>query len=236
MSYNPLAQVKDYQSMLNRIFLFSVIWASVVVWLLRSNWTWLNQLLSNLDLDVEIGPVKKVRLLGYLLPGAVIALAARAIRLHDRVSDVLKVRLRFDVEQILRPLAEGSGFPTGQLDLEQLRSSRSQLMRPAFYRYASSTKPVIDTHLIYEALDWWSWYWVLVEGVALFLPAGIALLFLNAYVDGLIVLGSCLVVVVIVLPCFRSQCARYAKAEVDEILSDPTRKAEIRQLFEALHS
>lgn len=103
-----------------------------------------------------------------------------------------------------------------------------------FYRYASSTDPKIDKHLIYEALDWWSWYWVIVESVAVFIPNGIALLFADPSWHGWVLLGLCLLVTVIGLPFFRSHCARYARDEVHEILADSNRKNEVLQEFRAL--
>jgi len=104
---------------------------------------------------------------------------ARSIRLHDRISDVFRIRLRFDVDYLLLPLARDSGANVGALSMAKLRKERGRLMAKTFYKYASSTDPVIDKHLIYQALDWWSWYWVLVEAVAVFLPTGVSLLFLG---------------------------------------------------------
>jgi hypothetical protein len=236
MSLNPLAQVKDYPSMLNRIFLFTTLSASVATWLLRKHFVWLDDLLKFMDINVDLPLVKEVKLFGYLLPGVAVGFIARTVRLHDRLSDILKIRRRFDVEEIILPLAKGSGFPVGTLSMDQLRESRSRLMPRIFYRYASSTDPKIDRHLIYEALDWWSWYWVVVESVAVFIPTGIALLFSEPTWHGWILIGACLVVSIVALPFFRSHCARYARAEVQEILADNTRKSEVNQEFRALQS
>lgn len=220
--------------MLNRIFLFTLLSASIATWLLRTHFESLDDLLTFLDINVDLQFVKEVNLLGYLLPGAIVAFAARTIRLHDRISDTLGIRQRFDVHEIILPLAEQSGFPIGELSMDRLRAERRRLMGRIFYRYASSTDPKINKHLIYQALDWWSWYWVIVESVAVFIPAGIALLFSDPMWHGWAILGSCILAIVAALPFFRSHCVRYALDEVHEILSDDARKTEVQEAFRAL--
>ena len=222
--------------MLNRIFLFTTLSGSVATWLLRTHYQTLNDSLKFLDINVDLEFVKEVKLLGYLLPGAAVALVARVIRLHDRVSDLLRIRQRFDIREIILPLASTSGFPVCTLSRNQLRASRRRLMRRVFYRYASSTDPKIDKHLVYEALDWWSWYWALVESLVVFVLTGIVLLFRDPRWHGWIVLTVCLIIPLTILPFLRSHCARYARDEVQEILADADRKNEVIQEFRALSS
>lgn len=121
--------------------------------------------------------------------------------------------------------------------MNQLREHRRKLMSQVFYQYASSTDPKIDKHAIYQALDWWSWYWVLVEMVAVLLPTGaFLLLFGSSSWPGLLLLGTCAAIIWILLPYFRSHCSKHAVNEVDLILADPTRKQQIEQTFHALPS
>jgi hypothetical protein len=158
MSINPLAQVKNYSSMLNRIFLCTAISASVATAILRAHWKWLDELLKPLDIPIELIGLKDQKWFGYIVPGVAFAFIARTIRLHDRLSDLLWIRAIFDVHHILLPLAQESGFPVGKLKMKTLYAQRNALMGDAFYKFVSSTNPKIDKHLIYEALDWWSWY------------------------------------------------------------------------------
>jgi hypothetical protein len=236
MSFNPLAQVKDYPSMLNRIFLFTSLAGSIATWIVRRHFECADNVLKALDINVDLPYLKEVKLLGYVLPGVALGFLARTIRLHDRISDVLRIRERFDVDEILLPLARGSEFPVGTLSMDQLRNSRRALMGRVFYRYASSTDAKIDKHLIYEALDWWSWYWVIVEALAVFIPTGIVLWLAEPKWHAWIVLAVCIVAGLVCLPFFRSHCARYAGAEVREILDDATRKAEVNSGFRAVSS
>ena len=239
MSLNPLAQVKDYHSMLNRIAWLTTVSATVAVWRLRLNWQWFNGLfaaLDSLDFELSVADAKvAIKILGYLIPGVVIALCARAVRLHDRLSDLLRIRESFDVEEIIVPMARGAGFPVGTLSVEGLKEARSKLMGPIFYRYASSTDPKIDKHLIYEALDWWSWYWALVESIAILGTTALILAILGGYSETAMLAIGC-VVMLVVLPFFRRHCARYAAREVDEILADDARKGAVLKEFRALSS
>lgn len=236
MSLNPLTQVTDYPSMLNRIFLFTAISSSVATWMLRNHFPWFNDQLKFLDINVDLPFVKEITVLGYLLPGIAVAFFARAIRLHDRISDFMRIRERFEVNEILRPLAEQCGVPIGNLSLDLVRAARRRLMGRVFYKYTSSTTPKIDRHLINEALDWWSWYWSIIESLAVFVAAGVTLLFAHPMWHGWAVLSGCLVVAVIALPFFRAHCARYAADEVYAILAEETRKGQVLKAFSALSS
>lgn len=234
MSLNPLAKVTDYNSMLFRIFVFTLLWSVIATWLLRRAFPSLDSFLSQLDLEVELEFVKVPKMLGYVVPALCVALLARIIRLHDRISDLFHIREQFDVDYILLPLAKGAGVAVGTLSIDKLAESRSRLMARTFYPFASSTDPKIDKHLIHEALDWWSWYWVLVEGLFIFLCTAIVLVFAAEWRAVFILAGSCLLVSVPLLITIRRHCIRYAQHEVDEILSVPARRQEVSNAFSAL--
>src|SRR6476620_8217824 len=55
MSFNPLAPVTDYQSMLNRIFWFVTGSALVAVWMSRLNNAALGAWLRQVDFNLELG-------------------------------------------------------------------------------------------------------------------------------------------------------------------------------------
>ncbi len=89
-----------------------------------------------------------------------VALASHIVQLHDRVSDVLGIRRRFDVNKILVPLAMLVGLKLTPDQIRIVRSKRDSLMREVFYRYASSgaENPLVDKHDIQHALAAWSWF------------------------------------------------------------------------------
>jgi hypothetical protein len=103
-----------------------------------------------------------------------VALLTRAMRLHDRISDVLGIRKRFDRTHILLPLARLVGQNLTSPQRHALVTIQEDLMRDLFYRYASSRAdtPLVDKHEIENALDSWSWFWVWVEAVVYCTMAG----------------------------------------------------------------
>lgn len=229
---NPLSKVTDYQSMLRRIFVFTTIAGCVAVWLLRRESSWINNTLSQLDIKVDLPFVKEVNWLGYVLPAIIFAIVAYSIRLHDLLSDALRVRYFFDTRYIIRPMALKVGVLEDQVP--RLYSRRSELMKDVFYRYASSTKPVIDTHNIHEALDNWAWVWVLLEAWFVFMVCGIALCCLGSIKVGLCVLAIATGVVVMLSPIYLHRCVKYAKAQVDDILSDAERRKAVSSKLNAI--
>jgi hypothetical protein len=232
MAINPLAPVTDYQSTLNRIFWFTSATALWSVWLLRSEIPVVETALSRLD---QTGANKLLPIdAGYLIPAVAVGLISRIFRVHSQLGHWLGIRERFDIDVILAELGrrvdiEVVGVPEGQW-----LSHRHELMRRTFYQFANSRSPQIDEHLIHQALDLWSWFWIVLEASLLFVLTGLALVSAGAYETGLITFGGAIAVATVGLPAIRLQCKRYAVAQVREILADPTREAAIRQAFSVL--
>ncbi|MEY2539509.1 MAG: hypothetical protein QOG67_3249 [Verrucomicrobiota bacterium] len=95
----------------------------------------------------------------------VVLVFSRTTRFHDRVSDLFKIRARFDRANILLPLAVMSGVQMTARQIGHLTIDRHPLMREAFYKYASSRQetPLVDKHDIESALEAWHMYWVALE-------------------------------------------------------------------------
>ena len=100
----------------------------------------------------------------------VVALLTRMFQFHDRISDVLGIRRRFDLKNILIPLAKRVGSDVTEEKELKMAERRDELMHAVFYKYASSRaeKPLVDKHDIEHALNAWSWFWVLVEAFCYF--------------------------------------------------------------------
>jgi hypothetical protein len=90
--------------------------------------------------------------------------------MHNKISDLFQIRKKFDVSYILIPLSKAVEIPIDENYKNVLKTNRKTLMADVFYKYASSTNPQIDKHLIWIALDKWSWYWAFVtKGLYIFL-------------------------------------------------------------------
>jgi hypothetical protein len=232
MSLNPLAPVTDYQTMLNRIFWFTTAAALVVVWLLRLHLPRLDVALQQIDFTMALGGDKLVAIPGgYLLPALGVGILMRVFRLHARVSDWLGVRECFDIEVIISELADRVGVDLALVPDEELRRERHAIMRNAFYQYVSGDRPQIDSQLVQQALDAWSWFWVGTEATIVFVVCGLGLVAGGVLESGLEVILGSLLFGAICLPVLREQCRRYAVAQVRAIVADRARAANVREVF-----
>ena len=237
MALSPLAPVSDYQSMLSRVFWFTSVAALGVVWLLRENVPAIELQLSQLDSVLHSGSGELLPIpAGTLLPALAIGLLARVFRLHGHLAHWLGVRERFDIDVIIDALAREADVDVDQVADEQWVARRHDIMRQAFYRFAGNNSLEIDPHLVHQALDSWSWFWIGLEAATVFVLAGFALIAGGSYAVGLATLGISLATAGIGLPLIRLQCKRFALAQVRAIVSDPERLELVRQAFAGLPS
>ena len=221
--------------MLNRICWFTSAAAMGAVWLLRTHVPTVEALLNQIDLAVQTNEGKLLPIPGgSLLPALAVGLVARVFRVHSHLGHWLGIRERFDIEVILTELGRRVGIDTATISEEQWLAHRYDLMRQSFYQFASSRSPQIDEHLIHQALDLWSWFWIGLEATAVFVLTGFVLIALQVYQVGLATFGGTLLLAAIGLPAIRFQCKRYAIAQVKAILADPSREAVVRHAFNSL--
>lgn len=235
MALNPLAPITDYQSTLNRIFWFTSAAALGAVWLLRAHLPAVDVALSRFDFEPQSGVGKILPIAGgYLIPAVAVGLVSRIFRIHSQVGHWLGIRERFDIDVILSEIGRRVDVDVDAVSEEQWLIHRHDLMRKAFYQFASSRSPQIDEHLIHQALDLWSWFWIVLEASVVFVVTGLALVAAQVHEVGLITFGGAILVAMVGLPAIRQQCKRYAIAQVRAILVDPAREAIVRQAFAAL--
>jgi hypothetical protein len=173
------------------------------------------------------------------LAGAAIALLAAgfsyAVQLHDRVSDLFKIRHRFDRANIFLPLAVLVGAKFSAMQLNAVDANRVTLMHRVFYKFASSRadKPLVDRHDIEHALDAWSWFWILLEGMVLLIASAVIAIFFETPF-----LGSGFAAVFIlywILSVLQySRLERYVRPQVETIAGNKDAAQEVRETFCAL--
>lgn len=235
MALNPLAPITDYQSTLNRIFWFTTAAALGAVWLLRHYLPAVEEALSRVDFELQTGAGKLLPMPGgYLIPAVAVGLMSRIFRIHSQIGHWLGIRERFEIDVILKELAMRVGVDVDLIPEEQWVEQRYDLMRNGFYHFANTRAPQIDEHLILQALDLWSWFWIVLEAAFVFVVTGLVLVALQVHEPGLMTFGGALVVGVIGLPAIRFQCKLYAIAQVRAILADPAREAMVREVFASL--
>jgi hypothetical protein len=232
MSFNPLAPVSDYQSMLNRIFWFTSGSALVAIWMVRMNNHALDGWLRQVDFNVEFGGNKTLPVPGgYLFPALAVGILTRIFRVHARISDWLGIRESFDIGVIIAEFATQLQIDLHAISYDALVDRRHAIMRKAFYAYVSGAQPQIDQKLVEQALDSWSWFWVGIEATFVFVLAGFGLVAAGAHTLGLQTMGGALIFAAVGLPAMRNQCRRYAIAQVRAILNEPIRAAAVRNAF-----
>jgi len=235
MALNPIAPVTDYQSMLNRIFWFTFAAALGAVYLLRSNVLSLDAALERIDFDLEAGSGNVLPIPGgYLFPALAVGLLARVFRIHGHIAHLLGIRERFEIDVILAALARESGVAVEDISDEEWIARRHDIMRQAFYRFASSKSPEIDAHLVHQALDSWSWFWIGLESTLVFVLTGLVLISMSVYSIGGLIIAGVLLLAFVGLPLIRYQCKRFAIAQVKAIVSDQGRAAIVREAFNCL--
>lgn len=237
MSLNPLTPVTDYQSMLNRIFWFTSAAALLAVWLLRENLPPVREVLSAIDFRLEL---EGERILpvpgGYLVPALAIGLVSRVFRIHSVVANWLGIRERFEVDVIIHELAYRTGVSLDDVPDEELVRRRYHIMRHGFYQFVSGRRPQIDELLVERALDTWSWFWIVLEAAVVLVLTGFVLIACGVEQTGITVVLASLALSAAGLPTIRSQCRRYAVAQVRAIVDDSERARLVREAFHGLET
>jgi hypothetical protein len=227
----PFNRPKNYSEMLDKIGLFTFFEAIVLTLIITNILDPIRQALYARDWHVKVMSIELPLLV--VLPSLAIALFARIIRLHDKLSDLFRIRQHFDVSRILLPLAKAVGYKASEEALKALKTDRKRAMRKTFYRYASFEEPAISKALVLSAIDIWTWYWVLLEFVFLLVITASLFLGFHALRPAFFTLAAFGVFLLLFLTAF-PVCARKASDQIEEIVSDPERARKIRLEFAAL--
>jgi hypothetical protein len=188
----PFFGPKNYSEMLWKIALAD-FWLSLACTFVARYDPWINGLFSRLEhlpgFKEFATAIKapEVNIGGFAI-ALLVLIFSRVTRFHDRISDIFKIRARFDRANILLPLAVMSGAQMTARQVTNLKRDRHPLMRETFYKYASSRSdhPLVDKHDIESALEAWHMYWVALEW--LFILSGFAILSAYARADWLLII------------------------------------------------
>lgn len=225
-------QPADYSDMLQRIFYMTVASGFFCTILLAKASPTFQELINSISTQADIGPIKNIKVLYVLIP-FIIGAISRILKLHDRISDVFKIRLRFDTRFILFPLAQDAKIELTEDLKKKIKQNRVAVMYKVFYEYAGFKSPVIDEQLVRTAADNWGWFWVFVESSIIFFVTAVLLVFLNKWYYVLFCI--CIILGEMIFMIFQwSACKRCARRQIDAILSDCNRKDKIAAHFQSL--
>jgi hypothetical protein len=234
-----LLSVKTYDEMLRKIAVYAFVVGAACATILRANVGSINEFAAIIDVQVPQGLIAALQLPTFALPtatllvGLLAALLSHMFKLHDKISDLLRMRQDFDVRWILLPMAALSGASITPEKLDKVIAQRDRLMKDVFYKYASSTKPLIDTHAITSALTNWSWYWCALEACVYLTATSLILIAFGAWQPAAWMLLTS-VALTIVMRLLRYDSGSTANAEIEEIMADETRRNEVAARFDAL--
>src|SRR6266487_2912905 len=128
MSLNPFATVGDYPAMLNKIAWWTFFTSLLATLLVRWRLPVIDAALEAVSFGVKVPVAGNMFSLGSLIPAFTMALVSRVSKLHDRLSDLLGIRKRFDRQEILLPMAAASGATLTPDQLQKIDAHRNNLM------------------------------------------------------------------------------------------------------------
>ncbi len=217
--------------MLNKIGIFTFLEALGLTFLIATLVPPVAAALNTIKFPVKIWSIDIPFL--YVVPSAVLALFARVVRLHDKLSDALRIRQTFDIYRVLSPLAGAVGYPVSPSFRRLLVEKRKKIMQKTFYAYASFEEPKISKALVLSAIDAWTWYWILLELLFLLLLSSGTLLFFGAYRPAAYSLAGTCILLIVFYTVF-DVCGKKADHQIDDIVSDDTKRKAIEQTFRNL--
>lgn len=160
----------------------------------------------------------------------IMGLLEHVFKIHDKVSDLFKIRKTYDKYVIINGLIKKT---SANASVKKCKGKLiSKLMSKTFYQFASSTDPKIDSHYVTMALNEWCWFWIMLDTGLLLLALGVIFLVLNwswahfwSVILGFLFFGFLLFLIML-------QTINYTNNEISEILSDEDRREIIKKEIE----
>lgn len=213
--------------MLNKLAIINTATSFLVILFLSTKIPEIKEL-QGFNIEAEVFGMKIQ--LGYLVASIIIAATTRIIKLHDKISDILRLRASYDWNYIIKPLAEECGT---NIKKRKALNERPHIMGNIFYRYTSRAvqPPIVEQDIIDLMMDQLSWSWALLETAFILLVSTLTLTLYgeDAYLPAIVTA----VLFTFSLITLRS-CKKYTKKEIDSIIADQSRKADIKGFINAL--
>jgi len=226
-------QPKDYSEMLTKIAIFTFFSCLGAAFLLNHYSPPVSQVLNTWSLEVDVWLLKQLPI-GWMIAVLLVTIVACVIKLHDLISDVFRIRERFDLDEFLMPLAKGVGIARSPKLRALLKANRDEQMIANVYKYAGFKDPDIDHQLVLSAFDNWCWYWVILESVTVGCLTSCLLLFTAPRAAG--VLAAAMLLMLFLAGLLHRHLRKLAGRQVRAILADDDRSTQIRENLHALQA
>lgn len=207
--------------------------------ILRKTINPVEELFSGFEALLQLGEIEyalaTINGSGFLI--ALIAMAlGHMLPFHRYLSILIGIQKYFDLFVILLPLGLLSGSKVSILTLKKLNVNRTTIMMQVFYKYCTDTAQdsPVSLHLIQSAVTAWSWFWVLLEGLAIWLIfLLISVFFFESHIASQWFLG---IIIFYLLPLrmIFQRCISCATAEINSIIGDEKAKEHVKKILNAL--
>ncbi len=215
---------KDYNEMIEKISKSVFFITLFLVFMFSSSNKDFSDFLKSISFGVEYDfNGIKISIALFYIP-FIIAILENIFKFHDKISDFFGIRKNFDRKIIVNEFLILLSLDKKVQDMDE--NTIKTIMSNAFYEYASSTLPKIDSHCIFLSLGSWCWFWIFMDTLVVSIVIGILFLIKNP---------TCLhvrtfIIVILVISIFMfniwNQSKKYAKYEVKAILYKYKEKVE----------
>lgn len=170
-----------------------------------------------------------------LIAALVTAFLFYHFQLHNKLEKPFRVRQRFDIDEIILPLASSVGVTLTDAQKARIETERHSVMRQVFYKYASSSgaDTLVDSHDIERALEAWSKFWACEEAVVV-LTVGLVVSLLYGQLVLIMIFLVPVTLCLIAMARMGPTLAGRGRAQIDQIAADPTARLEVSQYLNAL--
>lgn len=218
---------KNYSEMVEKIAKSTFVISLFLLYFLTCMNSEFNSFMTQISFNVEYEFIGIKLNLALLYLPLLIGIAEHIFKLHDKISTLFGIRNRYDkyviAAKILIICKIKRNIKT--LDLHEVKV----ILSKAFYKYASSSNPVIDQHYINLAINEWCWYWIVLDTTALFLIIGILFLVIKWSWFNLLVILAIFSFLLLTMRFIKLQAEVYTKEEIRVIFSDKEREDEIKK-------
>lgn len=218
---------KNYSEMVEKIAKSAFVISLFLLYFLTCVNNEFNLFMKQISFNVEYEFVGIKLNLALLYLPLLIGISEHIFKIHDKISTLIGIRNRYDKNVIAAIILKNCKIEKNANTLDQ--SEVKTVLSKAFYKYVSSTNPVIDQHYIYLTLNEWCWYWITLDTLALFTATGILFLLLKWSWLNLLVIVTICSLLLIIMKLIKVQAEEYTKEEIRVIFSDKKRVDEIKE-------
>lgn len=209
--------IKNYEEMVDKIANSVFVISTILLFLLSQANDGFFAILEKMSFGayVEIFNLK-LHLAVFYIP-FIMGVLEHAFKIHDKFSSILGIRKKYDKNVVVKNIVAHCNIKNvNKLSDKQV----CKIMSSCFYRFASSTNPVIDSHYITLTLTEWCWFWTVLDTLIMFIIVGVIWLILSWWNwRYFFVVIAIVIFLLVLLILVYMQTKKYTKKEISAIFS-----------------